>query len=107
MATARRRGCLATGPPSWKTSSVRTATLRIGKSGMGKFLPFMLVGRGEHHGSIDAGLTAKKQRRGGDQAAPAKIFGDGKAVVQRPRHLAGRERSDALRHQPVAEIAVG
>ena len=74
---------------------------------MGNFLPWDFVGRGKRNGATDAGLTAKKQRRSGNQPAPAKIFGDGKAIVQRPRHFAKCKRSDGLCHQARAEIAVG
>src|SRR3954465_15509993 len=103
MAAARRRGTWATGPPSWKISSVRTAILRIGNSGMGDFLKFVLVRRSECDGAADASLPAKEQRRSGDHSAPAKIFGDGEAVVQLPRDLIGSEHAAALCHQARAK----
>ena len=67
---------------------------------MGNFLPWTFVGRGKRHGTTDAGLTGKKQRRCGNQAAPAKIFGDGKPTVQRRGDFAAGKRADALRDQP-------
>src|SRR5579859_1217009 len=107
-AAARRRGFAATGPPSWKISSMQVSFFRTTTSGMHQ-APFLK--RGGYYAWIahsdDSRLSSQMKRSGTNQADFEQAQCSPLASRERLVDFRGIQVADGLRNQQFAQVAVG
>src|SRR5581483_7105123 len=96
---ARRKGCEATGPPSWKTSSTSVTFFLTCSSGI-REAPL-------RHARCDACSASEAECGGVDQSSADERFGKKSTSLERDTYFVVAEVSHVLRHETSSEIAVG
>src|SRR5579864_5087642 len=103
---ARRRGFAATGPPSWKISSMHVSFFRTTTSGMHQTSFLNAVGNqvrpvnSSHHACFSPEMKCSRP----DQTNPEQALGSPRAGCERLMDFRCAQRADRLRDQKIFEI---